>query len=174
MTALQVATRALAMATAVVVQPTVVARIGLPLASPQLVVVVLAVIALVDGPGAGLVCGFAAGLVGDLLSDHLVGRQTLVLTAVGYAAGAAGLRQDEHRDREERPVLLALVTVGGAVLAALALDAGLAVVLGDGRLSGTALLASTAASVGYSVLIAPFVLPPLRGLLLRADPERSA
>ncbi len=165
MTALQVLTRGIALATAVVLQPTVVAFLGLPFGRPELVVVVLAVIALVDGPGPGMVCGFVCGLVGDLSSDHLVGRQTLVLTLVGYLVG---LRAED----EERSALLGLAVVAAAVLGAVGLDAGLAFVLGDSRLTSRVLLTSTAAAVAYSLLVTPFVLPPLRALLLRADPER--
>lgn len=165
MTARQAATRAAAVITALVLQPAVVGFLGLPLGRPQLVVVVVAVIALVDGPGPGAVCGFLAGLASDLGSDHVVGRQALVLTLVGYAVG---LREDDG----ERSALLALVSVAAATLAALVLDAGLAVLLADGRTTGTALTTAVVGAVLYDLLITPFVLPPLRALLVRADPER--
>lgn len=165
MTALAIATRAAALGSAVVLQPTVVDFLRLPIGRPQLVVVVLAVIALVDGPGVGAICGFLAGLVGDASADHTVGRQALVLTLVGYLVG---LREDD----EERSAVLALAAVAAASAGALLLDALAALLLGESALSARVLLSVVVAAVLYDLLITPFVLPPLRALLLRADPER--
>ena len=52
--------------TAVVLQSTVFARLGLPGATPDVVLVVVLVIALVAGPTVGAVTGFGAGVLVDI------------------------------------------------------------------------------------------------------------
>ena len=52
--------------TAVVLQSSILARLGLPGATPDLLLVVVLVIALVSGPLVGAVTGFAAGVLVDL------------------------------------------------------------------------------------------------------------
>ena len=57
--------------TAVVLQSTVFARLGLPGATPDVVLVVVLVIALVAGPTVGAVTGFGAGVLVDQPHDVL-------------------------------------------------------------------------------------------------------
>ena len=54
---------------------------------PNLLLLVVITLAFVEGPRAGAVSGFAAGLLLDLLSSTPVGAWALVLTATGYVSG---------------------------------------------------------------------------------------
>lgn len=54
---------------------------------PNLFLLVVVTLALVEGPVAGCVAGFAAGLTLDLLGTGPLGAWPLVLTVVGYLAG---------------------------------------------------------------------------------------
>ncbi|HEY5049267.1 MAG TPA: rod shape-determining protein MreD, partial [Acidothermaceae bacterium] len=63
--------------------------LNLPGSPPNLLVLVVAAIALVLGPVGGAVTGFLAGLAADVLppADHLIGRYALVLCLAGYLVG---------------------------------------------------------------------------------------
>jgi rod shape-determining protein MreD len=165
MTASRSAAISLAVATATVLQPTIFARMPLPLGVPQLVVLLVATVALLEGPMRGCVTGFAAGLLSDLLSLHHVGEQALVLTAMGYLVGLVA-------DEVERSVLVPLVAVGVASAGALVVFAGVSQIVGDGSATASSLGREALAAAVYDVLLTPLLLPPLRALLVRLDPER--
>lgn len=55
---------------------------------PNLLLLVVVTLALVEGPRAGASAGFAAGLVFDLLGSGPMGPMALVLTVVGYVTGS--------------------------------------------------------------------------------------
>jgi rod shape-determining protein MreD len=54
---------------------------------PNLLLLVVVTLALVEGPRAGASAGFAAGLVYDLLGSGPIGPAVLVLTLIGHVAG---------------------------------------------------------------------------------------
>jgi rod shape-determining protein MreD len=54
---------------------------------PNFMLIVTVTLALVEGPPAGAMAGFAAGLIFDLLGSGPVGPMALVLTITGYMAG---------------------------------------------------------------------------------------
>lgn len=54
---------------------------------PNILLIVVVTLALVEGPNAGAAAGFAAGLMFDLLGAGPVGPMTLVLTVTGFMAG---------------------------------------------------------------------------------------
>src|SRR5262245_36963317 len=74
---------------ALVIQVSVLARLHLPGAVPDLMLLVVLGLALVYGHTGGALVGFGAGLLADLAppADHAVGRYALVLAVVGYFAG---------------------------------------------------------------------------------------
>jgi len=76
---------------ALVVQVSVLARLQLPGAVPDLVLLTVVGLALVYGPVSGSLIGFGAGLLADLAppADHAAGRYALVLCVIGYLAGLA-------------------------------------------------------------------------------------
>jgi rod shape-determining protein MreD len=86
-------TRALAalaaILTALLLQATVVGPVTLPVAV-SLPAVLVAAVALVDGPGAGLSIGFVTGLLADLGSNHPAGVLALCWMALGLLCGCVG------------------------------------------------------------------------------------
>src|ERR1041384_1273635 len=76
---------------ALVIQVSVLARLHLPGAVPDLVLLTVLGLALVYGHVGGALIGFGAGLLSDLAppADHAAGRYALVLCVIGYLAGLA-------------------------------------------------------------------------------------
>jgi rod shape-determining protein MreD len=148
-TGVRVFVAGLGIALAVVLQGSLVARLPLPGGAPNLAVLLVVGVALAAGPAAGLGCGFTAGLVMDLMSDHPVGVLAICLTIVGFAVGL--LEADPDRSAFW-PVVVVAVAAAGTQL----VFAALAGLLGAG--AGAA-MHSLPASVGYDVLLTPFVIP---------------
>jgi rod shape-determining protein MreD len=151
---------------ACVVDAVVFNPLNLPGSPPNLLLLVVAALALVLGPVGGSVTGFFAGLAADILppADHLIGRYALVLCLAGYLVG---LLHEEARDS----VVLALVAVAVAALVATALYGALGGLLGDGRVGAHAVVGSLPFSIAYDVLLAPFVVPWVMSLARRAEPQ---
>lgn len=147
---------------AFLLQVSLLARLGLPGATPDLVVVTTVALALAYGPLTGAVCGFGAGMLIDLAppSDGPIGFAALVLLVVGVAAGGAV----DPRDRTV-PVLAAIVALsaGGTVLATAALDA----LVGSERVVWSQVPAVALSSALYAVLLAPIVVPGIRWIGMR-------
>ncbi|MGF1428168.1 rod shape-determining protein MreD [Kitasatospora sp. LaBMicrA B282] len=155
---------------ALVVQVSVLGRLELPGATPDLLLLVVVALGLVFGPTGGCLTGFAAGLLADLAppSDHAIGRYALVLCLMGYAAGL--LRAEPGR---QRSVLAPLLVVAGAAVVSTLLYAGVGALVGDtaARHVGLPSLAGTA--LLYDLLLAPFVVPAVMLLARRVDPEAA-
>jgi rod shape-determining protein MreD len=139
---------------------------NLPGSPPNLLLLVVAAIALVLGPVGGAVTGFFAGLVADVLppADHLIGRYALVLCVAGYVVG---LFRDEARDS----VFFSLAAVAAAAAVATLLYGALGGILGDARIDTHAILGGVPFSILYDVLLAPFVVPWVMSLARRAAPQ---
>ncbi len=96
---------------AVILELTLLSRLGLPGATPDLVVVTIVAIAFAMGPTQGAVAGFTAGILIDLAppSDTLLGVNALVYVAIGFVTGIA----IDPRDRTV-PIMIGVVgLVGG-------------------------------------------------------------
>ncbi len=153
---------AVSLLTALLIQTTVVARLPLPGAAPDLMLVLVVAFAIVEGPLSGLVTGFVAGLLVDLLATHEVGRLALAFALAGYLTGML-------RDDTERSVLLPFgaVALGGVV--ALGIYAAEGVLLGDARITWAATGLGLVTSVPYDVVLTPFVVPVVGALVRRLD-----
>jgi rod shape-determining protein MreD len=150
---------AVVVAFTVVLQLTVVDRIAFPGgAGPNLVLLVVAALALAGGPMAGVLTGFLAGLALDVAppGSHFVGQNALVFCLVGYVCG---LLSEETSDAEQGHTALfeIAVTAAGAVLGE-ALLALLGVMLSDPRVTWPAITHVVPAAMIYDVLLCPFVL----------------
>ena len=146
-------------AVTVVFQLTVVDRIAFPGgAGPDLVLLVVAALALAGGPMAGVLTGFLAGLALDVAppGSHFVGQNALVFCLVGYLCG---LLADVSGDPEQGHTALfeIAMTAAGAVCGE-ALLALLGVMLSDPRVTWPAITNVLPAAVAYDVLLCPFVL----------------
>ena len=154
---------------ALALQVTLMSRLPLPGATPDLLLLVVVSLALAHGPGFGLACGFAAGLAADLVppADHEVGRWALVLTLVGYLAGLA---RAETRRSAFVPLLVVAVAGAGSVL----LYAGLGALMDDPNVTWQAVRALLPTAVVYDVVLSTFVVPGVLALAGRAEPEQMA
>lgn len=155
---------AVAVLAALVLQGTVVARLPLPGSPPDLVLVVVLAFALAEGPLSGMVTGFVAGALADLLADHALGRLALAYVVAGYLVGLAV-------GDDERSVLRPFVAVGVGAAAGLLVYAAEGLLLGDPRISASALRLGMVSSVPYDVILVPFVVPLLGLLVRRADSD---
>lgn len=150
--------------TAILLQTTVIAVLPLPGAAPDLLVVLIVAYALVEGPLQGMTTGFVAGVLVDALADHQLGRLALAYALVGYLAGLI------HDDTERSTLVpFAAVALGGAV--GLLTFAAEGMLLGDPRISLSAVVSSLFSSVPYDVVLTPFVVPPVGALVRRLDLE---
>ena len=152
----------LAVVTAVLIQGTVLARLPLPGAAPDVVLVLVVAFALAEGSRSGMLTGFGAGLLSDLASDAQLGRLALAYAVVGYLVGLVA-------DDSERSAVLPFAAVAVGSVVALAIYAGEGILLGDARITMSAFARSLASAVPYSVVLTPFVVPVVGALVRRLD-----
>lgn len=151
---------------ALVVQVSVLARLQLPGAVPDLLLLVVLGLAFVYGHVAGALIGFGAGLLADLAppADHAAGRYALVLCVIGYCAGL--VRPDNGRLKSAFVPMAAVVAaaIGSTLLYAL-----VGALVGDtsARHVGLGSLLFTAAV--YDLLLAPFTVPLIMALARRTE-----
>ena len=149
---------------ALMLQVSVLARLGLPGAAPDLLLLVVIGLALAFGPAGGCLAGFSAGLLADLAppSDHAVGRYALVLCLLGYAAGL--LRSSAGRNRSMATPLL---VVGAAAFSTTLAYAAVGALVGDTAARHVGLPGLLVTAVLYDVILAPFVVPGVIALARR-------
>ncbi|MFJ8883956.1 rod shape-determining protein MreD [Streptomyces sp. NPDC102402] len=156
---------------ALVIQVAVLARLQLPGATPDLVLLVVLGLAFVWGPVSGAFIGFGAGLLADLAppADHAAGRYALVLCIIGYVAGMA---RPENGQLKSAFTPMAFVVV--AALGSTLLYAGVGALVGDtaARHVGLGSLLFTAAV--YDLLLAPFTVPLIMALARRTENDPVA
>ena len=154
---------------ALALQVTLLSRLPLPGATPDLVLLVVVGLALAEGPAVGLATGFGAGLAVDLVppADHEVGRWALVLTLLGYLAGLA---QAETRRSAFVPIAVVAATALGSVL----LYAGLGALMDDPNVTWPAVNRLLPTAVVYDVVLAAFALPAILAIARRVhgEPQR--
>lgn len=153
-----------AVLTALLLQTAVLARLPLPGGVPDVLLVVVVAFALVEGPLAGTLTGFASGLLLDLGADHELGRAALVYALVGYGAGLVA--DDRPRSR-----LLPLLVVAAAAAGAVTTYAAEGLLLGDPRITASAFWPSLAGTTTYSVLLTPLVVPVVGALVRRLEDD---
>jgi rod shape-determining protein MreD len=138
----------------IVLQLTVLNGLRLPGGGvPDVVLVVVVALAVADGPLAGLIAGFAAGLCLDLAppGSLLVGQYALVFCLAGWAAGRLGRIAD-------RSPLWSAAFMAIVVAAAEALSTALGLVLEPAQVTTAAVREVLPATIGYDLVLCPFVL----------------
>lgn len=150
--------------TALLLQDTVMTRLPLPGAAPDLMLVLVVAFALVEGPLSGMTTGFIGGVLTDSLSDHALGRLALAYAVVGYFAGMV-------QDELDRSIVLSFLTMAAGAFGAVLIFAGEGILLGDPRVTLGAIATSVLSSVPYAVALTPFVLPAVSALVRRGDRE---
>jgi rod shape-determining protein MreD len=153
---------------AVIIQITLLSRLGLPGATPDLVVVSVVALALAMGPTQGATAGFAAGILLDMSppADTLLGVNAIVYLAVGFITGFV----IDPRDRTV-PVMIGIV--GLATAAATLATAALDTLLGSGRVLWDQMPSMVLTSTVYAVIMAPVVVLGVAWIVRRVTPEVS-
>jgi rod shape-determining protein MreD len=153
---------------AVVVQATIVGSIEVLRGTPDLVLVLLLVIALFRGSVFGAVAGFWAGFLLDTVYLGTLGVTSLLLTLAGYWIGRYG--ETTGRDRAHAPFLsVAVVTVLFA-----AGELALHFLLGEPVEARAALLDSMPATLLLNLLLTVPVYALVRRLLVPESPRDRA
>lgn len=160
---------ALAVPLALTLELSVLPRLSLPYAVPDLVLLTVLALAGAWGPNQGALLGFCAGLLVDLTPPSITaaGRHALVLTLVGALAGRTAA---EARRSALRTSLLAGFYAGLATFAYAAL--GSLIGLG-GTLTSPGLVRGAAACALYTAVATPLVLPWLTALGRRAEGRKT-
>lgn len=148
------------------VQLTLLSRLGLPGATPDLMVVAVVAMSFAYGPATGASFGFAAGMAVDFSPavDTTIGLNALVYLAVGALVGPLV----DPRDRTV-PVTLGVVALASAAcpLAVAILETG----LGSERVDWGQIPLVVLTSAIYGVILAPLVLALVGWLVKRLTPE---
>ncbi len=156
--ALAAAILAMALFAAVVIQLTLVNRLPLPGATaPDLVLLLVAAIAVATGPVTGAITGFAGGLALDIAppAAHYAGEYALIFCLVGYAA-ARVVRAIWNVAGEHDPVTVFTV-MAVAVAAGEAGKAALGMLLSDPDVTTAAVSRVLPGAVLYDLLLSPLV-----------------
>ncbi|MEV7974851.1 rod shape-determining protein MreD [Streptomyces sp. NPDC086519] len=151
---------------ALVIQVSVLARLHLPGAVPDLMLLTVLGLAMVYGHVGGALVGFGAGLLADLAppADHAAGRYALVLCVVGYFAGL--IKPENGRLKSATgPMLVVVAAAIGSTL----LYAGVGALVGDTAARHVGLTSLLITAALYDLLLAPFVVPGVMALARRAD-----
>ncbi|MEU8978695.1 rod shape-determining protein MreD [Streptomyces sp. NPDC058251] len=151
---------------ALVIQVSVLARLHLPGAVPDLLLLTVLALAMVYGHVSGALIGFGAGLLADLAppADHAAGRYALVLCVIGYLAGLA--KPDNGRLKSATAPMAVVVA---AAIGSTLLYAGVGALVGDTAARHVGLVSLLFTAALYDLLLAPFVVPGLMGLARRAE-----
>ncbi|GAA0328887.1 rod shape-determining protein MreD [Streptomyces olivoreticuli] len=156
---------------ALVVQVTVLARLHLPGAVPDLMLLVVIGLTLVYGHTSGALIGFGAGLLADLAppADHATGRYALVLCVIGYLVGL--VRPESGRLRSATvPMLVVVAAAIGSTL----LYAGVGSLVGDTAARHVGLTGLVLTATLYDLLLAPFTVPLIMALARRTENDPLA
>jgi rod shape-determining protein MreD len=154
---------------ALILQVTVANRLLLPgSVIPDLVLLAVVALALVNGSLLGLVTGFFAGLATDIVppSDHTIGRYALVYCLIGYVCGLAAPEMD-------RSPVLPFVAVAAGALAGSVLYALVGSMLGDPRARWPVVSHVVPLQAFYDVVASPFVVWAVLRLTTRAERQRN-
>ncbi|MCU1588403.1 MAG: rod shape-determining protein MreD [Frankiales bacterium] len=148
--------------TALLLQLAVISRLPLPGAAPDLLLVLVVAFALAEGPMSGMVTGYVAGMLADALSVHEIGRLALAYAVAGYVTGML-------QDDTERSTLLPFGAVLLGAMASLGAFSLEGILLADKHINLYAVVRSAISSVPYDVVLTPFVVPVVSGLVRRLD-----
>ncbi|MFD4789302.1 rod shape-determining protein MreD [Streptomyces sp. NPDC058459] len=156
---------------ALVIQVSVLARLHLPGAVPDLLLLAVLGLALVYGHVGGALVGFGAGLLADLAppADHAAGRYALVLCVIGYFAGLVKPETGRLKSATGPMAVVVAAAIGSTLL-----YAGVGALVGDTAARHVGLPGLLFSAALYDLLLAPFVVPGVMWLARRADNDPLA
>lgn len=151
---------------AVMTQSALLSRLGLPGATPDLILVSVLAVALAYGPAMGVVYGFAAGLLLDFSpsTQGVVGVNALLFMAAAFYAG----RAINPRDRTV-PLMIGLVA--GTAAAVTLVRAMLDSLLGQPTVVWAYVPELMITGAIYAALLTPLVVMPLGWVVKKFTPE---
>ncbi|GGO80898.1 rod shape-determining protein MreD [Wenjunlia tyrosinilytica] len=158
----------LLLAVALVLQVSILARLHLPGAVPDLTLLVVVGLAITYGPMGGSLVGFGAGLLTDLAppADHAAGRYALVLCLIGYLAGLVRPETGPLRSATKPMFVVACAAVASTVL-----YAGVGSLVGDTAARNVGFSSLVLSALLYDLLLAPFTVPWVMALARKLDPD---
>ena len=147
--------------TAVVLQSAVFARLGLPGATPDLLLVVVLVVALVAGPAVGAVTGFAGGVLIDIAPPAAgsIGQTAAIYALAGFVIGHAQFEPG-------RPDLQSVLSIGAVAAAVVLVQAILGTLLGQPEVTWSLVPLLVATQFIYAALLALLIIPAI-GVMYR-------
>ncbi|MFJ3716589.1 rod shape-determining protein MreD [Streptomyces sp. NPDC090057] len=156
---------------ALVIQVSVLARLHLPGAVPDLLLLTVLGLAMVYGHVGGALVGFGAGLLADLAppADHAAGRYALVLCVIGYFAGLVKPENGRLKSATGPMAVVVAAAVGSTLL-----YAGVGALVGDTAARHVGLPGLLFSAALYDLLLAPFVVPGIMWLARRSDNDPLA
>ncbi len=156
---------------ALVLQVSVLARLHLPGAVPDLLLLVVLGLALTYGHVGGCLVGFGAGLLADLAppADHAAGRYALVLCVIGYLAGLA-----KPDSGQLRSAAMPMAVVAVAAVTSTLLYASVGALVGDTAARHVGLVKLLFTATVYDLLLAPFTVPWIMKLARRLEHDPLA
>ena len=152
--------------TAVLLQSTVFAQLRLLGARPELMFLVVIVLAILEGPSEGAVVGFAGGMFMDFFLNQPKGITALTLTLLGYTVGLA-----RQYIVSPSPLLPTLMVAVGTFTGVLFYEV-VAFLLGTLEADGVLFLRTATFSALYTALLTPIVYPVLRRVFEGSRPRR--
>ncbi len=157
---------AVVMVTALLLQSTVLGDVLLLGAKPELLYLVVIVLAILEGPSEGAVVGFAGGMVQDFFMNQPKGLTALTLTLLGYTVGLA-----RQYIVSPSPLLPTLMVLGGT-FAGVAFYETVAVLLNTLHTDTVLFFRTAGFSALYTALLTPIVYPLLRRIFEGSRPRR--
>jgi len=133
---------------------------------PELLLLVVVVLAMEEGPAFGTTAGFVMGLSTDLVLQLPAGVSALTFTLVGYVVGRI------RSQFQTRSAWLPIAMVSTATFVGVLFYAGFNEILGQ-HFSGPSVLRAAGISALYNGLLTPFVFPIVRALSSRLRPASS-
>lgn len=142
-------------------------------ATPDLVLLAVAAIAVCTGPMTGMVAGFCGGLALDIAppAAHLAGEYALVFCLVGYLCGR--VRNAITYATGERTMWTSLTIMAVGVAAGEAGKAALGRMLSDPNVTSAAIKHVLPVAIIYDLLLCPFAYWLVSLVLRRPAPERA-
>lgn len=154
------------MVTAVLLQSTVFSQVRLVGARPELMYLVVIVLAILEGPTEGAVVGFAGGMFQDFFMNQPKGLTALTLILLGYTIGLA-----RQYIVSPSPLLPTLMVLAGT-FAGLVFYETVAVLLSTLETDAVLFFRTAAFSALYTALLSPIVYPLLRRVFEGSRPRR--
>lgn len=154
---------------AVVVQVTLLSRLGLPGSTPDVTVVTVIALALALGRMPGAVAGFVGGLLVAIAppSTTALGVESLTYMALGFIAG--GLI-----DPRDRTVPVTIGIVAGSVATATFVVAVLDGLIGRASVPWDRMGGVLISSAVYAALLTPLIVPGIGRLARKLEPVKAS